>query len=344
MNNCGKDQPFRRAKVHLEVPTEKQMTAPPKRSLALDNFRGLALWMMVSGNFLAGVSWVPAFLKHPSDVGLTLADIVAPLFIFAIGITYRTSYERRLQTGNAVETYLHFIKRYATLMLLGFVLSSGEIWVEVNQVGINWGVLQSISVAGLMTLTLIHQPTQFRLWAGIILLSTYQFLLDRFWLPQVLLSPHGGWQGSLGWAAMLILATVLSDIYHRQPLKKFIQADCLTLLLGVIIALQVPISKHRVSASYALICLGLSGLLLALFTYQERHWQQGLGFLNRWGKNPLLIFLLHNFLLAIFVLPPQPEWYRQANFICSTIQLLFFMAIIDWVTRVLARRELIISL
>ncbi len=42
---------------------------------------------------------VPGWLKHAPDVVLTLADLVAPAFIFSIGLTYGMSSERRAAHG-----------------------------------------------------------------------------------------------------------------------------------------------------------------------------------------------------------------------------------------------------
>ena len=58
---------------------------------AVDQFRGLAIVLMVLANYLAGVDIVPAWLRHAPDIGLTVIDLIAPFFIFAIGITYGIS-------------------------------------------------------------------------------------------------------------------------------------------------------------------------------------------------------------------------------------------------------------
>ena len=51
---------------------------------------------MVAVNYLADIRTVPSWLKHAPDVGLTFVDVIAPAFLFAIGLTYRSSLERRL--------------------------------------------------------------------------------------------------------------------------------------------------------------------------------------------------------------------------------------------------------
>lgn len=318
--------------------------SPEKRLVELDHFRGLALWLMVAGNFLAGVAWVPALFKHAPDVGLTIADTIAPFFIFAIGLTYRQAFARRFHTQGVLPAYLHYVKRYATLIAIGFVLSSGEIWVNVNQGGVNWGVLQSIGIAGLTMLLFVRKPPQFRLISGIILLAIYQYLYARYWHQVIINSPHGGWQGALGWTAMLIITTVIADYYYARPLKRAVLLPCLLLVTGLICHYFIPISKNRVSPSYVLVGLGISGLIFTAFAYHYQKSQLEIGWLSRWGKNPLIIFLLHNFLLALFVLPPIPQWYREAKVWLTICQVALLLFCIDLLMRHLEKRRLIISL
>jgi len=51
-----------------------------ERIEAVDQYRGLAIVLMVIANHLADIASAP-------DVGLTPIDLIAPFFIFAIGLT-----------------------------------------------------------------------------------------------------------------------------------------------------------------------------------------------------------------------------------------------------------------
>jgi len=55
------------------------MTTETHRSNAIDQFRGLAIVLMVLANYLAGIGWIHTWLKHAPDIGLTVTDLVAPL-------------------------------------------------------------------------------------------------------------------------------------------------------------------------------------------------------------------------------------------------------------------------
>lgn len=81
---------------------------------------------------------------------------------------------------------------------------------------------------------------------------------------------------------------------------------------GLALALFVPLSKSRASASYVLLSLGLSGVVFYLVHLLDTRWQVQFPVLTDWGRNPLLLYLLHYILLAVFALPPIPGWYVAA--------------------------------
>ena len=67
----------------------KQAVARPRaeRLPAIDHFRGFAILMMAVMNHLLGVETLPRRQQHTPDVGLTVTDLGALWFIFAIALT-----------------------------------------------------------------------------------------------------------------------------------------------------------------------------------------------------------------------------------------------------------------
>jgi len=302
---------------------------------AIDSFRGLAILLMVIANFIAGVQWIPAWLKHAPDVGFTIIDLVAPMFIFAIGLTYGASARKRLQRDGAWMMTQHFVVRFAAILGIGALLGAGEVLLAVDGQVINWGVLQAIGVAGLVTLIVIRLPAWARALIGLALLAGYQLMLDHYWLTNVLGSPHGGLFGAISWSAMLILATALGDLYLASRRPHWLLLIACVVLVAVALALTAwaPISKNRVSAPYVLLTMGLSGMLFWLFHLGDTLLKRRLPLMVSWGRNPLALYVLHLLLLGFVALPEAPAWYRQAPVWLTLLQgivLLGVLTVIAW--------------
>ena len=307
---------------------------------AVDQFRGFAILTMVLANYLQGVACVPSWLKHSSDLGLTGVDLIAPLFIFAIGLTYGLSARSRLLRSDRRSVVEHFLYRYFAIAGIGLFFTAAEIRLGLGGPGILWGVLQAIGAAGLITLPFIFLPAIARWISGLGILALYQLLLDRWWLDSVRASSHGGMQGSLSWGAMLLLATAMADLYHdpRRDRMAFPLASALMLAAGAALALAVPISKSSVSASYVLVSLGASGALFEVFRLLCDVLGLRSEVLSAWGRNPLLLYVLHIVLLGVFVLPGIPSWYADAPSWLVPLEALALLGALSWIGLALRRR------
>jgi predicted acyltransferase len=315
------------------------------RISAIDQFRGFAILTMVLANYTGGVNLIPAWLKHAPDIGLTVNDLVAPFFIFAIGLTFGLSFQRRLARDGAGKTYSHFATRYLALVGVGALMSAGETAVGANPAGIDWGVLQAIGVAGLLALAVIRLPSIYRWLIGAGVLVIYQVALDNFLLDITLRSPHGGLFGAVSWGAMLILGSALADLFHDSEKRKwFYWASLAVLLAGILLAFLLPVSKHRVSSTYVLISLGISALLFAFFYLLAERFRMNLHLLNAWGKNPLALYLLHYVLIGIFFLPNIPFLYAAAPLWLVLLEILFLITVLTWIAYWMERRNIIIAL
>ena len=62
------------------------------RISSIDQFCGFAILTMVHANFMVGIQIIPAWLKHAPDIGLTVIDLIASFFIFAISLSYGLSF------------------------------------------------------------------------------------------------------------------------------------------------------------------------------------------------------------------------------------------------------------
>lgn len=316
-------------------------TPERQRISAIDQFRGFSIICMVLINFGTTIETVPSWLKHAPDVGLNFPDLGAPAFIFAIGLTYGLSFRNRSQKYGVSAAYGHFIRRYLALLGMGAIVSAGETALGLNTSGVDWGVLQSIGGAGLVTLAVISLPTMYRFLIGLILLAGYQFLLNAYWMDLVLHSPHGGLPGTISWAALLIIATVLADIYHNTGNRKYFPLAALFLIAaGLVLAQFVPLSKDLVSASYVIITLGISSLIFFIFFITKLH----LNYFAAWGQNPILLYGLSYLLIAVFTLPDNPYWHTQAPLWLVIIQAAGLMLVMGTIALYWQRKGFIFSM
>lgn len=316
------------------------------RISAIDQFRGFAILTMVLANYMGGVKLIPSWLKHAPDIGLTVIDLVAPFFIFAIGLTFGLSFRRRFERDGAGKTYAHFATRYLALVGIGALMSAGEALFYTDPSSpMDWGVLQAIGVAGLLALVVIRLPTFYRALVGIGILAVYQIVLDNFLLNMTLHSPHGGLFGSVSWGAMLILGTALADLFHDAGKRKwFYWASLAVLAVGIGLAFLLPVSKHRVSLTYVLISTAVSALLFTLFYILAERFKPDLHLLDAWGKNALALYLLHYVLIGIFFLPNIPFLYASAPLWLVLLQIAFLITMLTLTAYWMERRKIFISL
>jgi len=317
-----------------------QRTSLGSRLAAIDQFRGFAIFLMVLADFLSDVERVPAWLKHAPDVGYTLIDLIAPMFIFAIGLTFGISFRRRLARDGAWRAYEHFITRNLALIGLGALLTMGGNLTGIYKSTVPWGLLQAIGAAGLLTLPVIRLRAGWRWAIGLALLAFYQFMLDRFWLDQVSTAVHNGPWGALGWAALLIMATALADLFFDEAKgrRAYPWVALLVTAAGLALAFLVPVSKNRASASYILLSLGLSALVFYGFHLLNTRINFRSQVLSDWGMNPLILYLLHGILIGVFLLPAVPELYVEAPLWLAALETAAILGVLSLVARYLRIR------
>jgi len=314
------------------------LESPKGRLNTIDMYRGFAILLMVFADYLSRIQRVPAWLKHaPGGVGLTVVDLIAPMFILAIGLTFKPSFTRRRERDGQWQTILHFIRRFLALIGIGMLTPRGY----------SWGLFQAIGGAGLITLLIIQLPSLARLIIGGTIMGGYQILLDTVWMGRV--TGTSSWceiEGTLGWAAMLILASVLADWFYSQPRgkRKALLGSLASLALGLGLTNWIEISQYFVSASYVLISLGASGLIFLGFHLLTEKLNVRWPLLIAWGKNPLILYLLHYWIwIYAFIAPLSRTWYLHAPLWLIILQASGFVGLLSLVAWFMDRRGWIVS-
>lgn len=318
--------------------------SPKVRDLTIDEFRGLAIFMMFPVNYMEHVRAVPAWLKHAPDVGITVADFVAPFFIFAIGFTTHAALEKRLvqDKKNGVETFEYVIRRSMALIGIGALFTIGETSQGFDPKG--WGTLQAIGASIALAAPTAWLSARARLVLALLLMLVWQWALDALWLHETVRSSHAGIKGSLSWTALLILATVFAEAHKRREKSRVIAGGALLLAAGIALSPWVPVSKHRMSLSFDLIVSGSSALVFSAMAWLAALRKGHSALLVRWGQNPLAMYVSHLFLLAVFIVPRARWWHYEAGLAQAFVQGVAFMAVLDLWSRFLQRRQWLISI
>ncbi|MDF0543793.1 heparan-alpha-glucosaminide N-acetyltransferase domain-containing protein [Sphingobium sp. H39-3-25] len=303
---------------------------PPQRFPSLDIFRGATIFLMILVN-TAGPG-APAFpaLVHADWFGFTLADLVFPSFLFAMGNAMSFSLRRPVAAG----PYLtRLLRRGAIIFTIGFLMY----WYPfVRHDADGWsmapfaltrvpGVLQRLALcyilAGLLVRWLDWKPLL--AVCALLLLGYWAILLgmslpgeafskfgnagtrlDLFLLsPEHLYKKDGGFdpEGFLGTlpATVNVLAGYLAGlaILRAGSLDKTLRAMAVIgaalAVLGLAWNPWFPISKKLWTGSFVLLTVGLDLILLATasWLFEIKGLHHGKRFFTILGRNPLAIYL-----------------------------------------------------
>lgn len=297
-----------------------------KRYLSIDIFRGLAIGLMVFGNTSLMFKGRGAWADHALDFGCTAGDLVAPMFIFTIAMTYRMSFINGISRGGKLATYTKHFRRYTCFAGVGFLFHP---IFPISQSGIqfSWGTLAAIGLAGLGTLFFIQMGRLSRLLIAVSTLAAYQLLLatevtvatGSMTLADVNFNDgHGGMFGGVAWFCMMLLSTAVIDNFKQQKLSRVFYFGMTLLGLGLCLHaswyfMDTPvyggISKERMTAAYVFVGVGFSALLFWfiwwLYDVREITGNQS-RFFQPLARNSFFIFLAHPFLVvAAYLIMPS---------------------------------------
>ncbi|KAI9202443.1 uncharacterized protein BJ171DRAFT_180359 [Polychytrium aggregatum] len=162
------------------VPLQNLQIAPKPRLLSLDIFRGLALVSMIIANYQIEDSAF-SLLLHADWIGLTLADLVFPSFIFICGVAVPLSFYIREHDSKTI-----FV-RSLWLFLIGMLFNAvpsliSQSWVSYRPLG----VLQRIAIVYLVcALTYKHLSWfAFRWIVPVVLIVSWLYLSLLLPLPE----------------------------------------------------------------------------------------------------------------------------------------------------------------
>lgn len=317
------------------------MTGPtrlerPERFISLDMFRGATIFLMIVVN-TAGAGTPYTQLEHAPWIGFTLADLIYPSFLFAVGNAMSFALTRPMSD----RVFLRRVARRAALIFLLGVLMYWYPFVAHGDGG--WaakpfaetrltGVLQRIALCYLLASLLARYLTPRRLllaaialvaahWAILVAFSPAGEAFGRYhnagtlldlWLigPDHLYRRDHGFdpEGLLGTlpATANVIAGYLTGLAvqrwgkHRTTVARLAGIGIALTLLALLLAPLLPVSKKLWTGSFVSLTVGLDLMLLAatIGLVELRGARLGRGFLQMLGRNPLALYLFSELLVV----------------------------------------------
>lgn len=313
------------------------MTAQPNRLIFLDAMRGFTIAAMILVNFPGNSEYVFSTLRHTVWNGLTPTDLIAPFFLFMVGISIVLSYGRGLEKGDSKgELYKKIFWRFIKIFALGIFLN---LLPDFNFSELRYtGVLVRIALV-FLPCAFIFLNTSFRqqVWIGALILIGYwlaMMLIPTPGVGKVMLEPGVNlaawidskflpgrmWQGT--WDPEGILSTfpaIVTGITgmlaghllasSRKPTDKVIYLMIFGLIstaVGYVWGLVFPLNENLWTSSFVLVTSGIASMILGATYYVvdirgfARWTRPGIIF----GANAIAVYVLADLLALIFYVLP----------------------------------------
>jgi predicted acyltransferase len=341
----------------LRAPVIPATRPRPRRLLSLDVLRGVAVAGMLIVNNPGVRAATPAALKHSGWSGMSVADAIFPMFLFAIGMSMPLS--RRAAAPRLA------IRRVVVLIGLGIAL----VWVKYGNPS-PAGVLQHIAGAYLVAWLVLRLPRKLQPVAA-------AGILAAAWAAFTFLAPgsvhRGSWgpgdnlaeflDGRLfgvsfsgeGFTAMLMSApSILGGVFVARSVlgrpvttvvRRLLAWSVAGLAGGLLLAWPIPVVKHLWTPSYAVLGFGVSCAVLALLHWivhrrGHRAWTRPFTDL---GSNPIAIYVGISVLAALVLLPMQATVVQPISTVfgdtAASVLYALAVTVIGWAAAVALRRR-----
>lgn len=308
-----------------------------KRLASIDALRGFDMfWLMQEqcGLILAlaavvHLPWQNVLAKeldHTPWVGFTFWDLIAPLFLFIVGLSLPLALERRRQLGQTTRTIVgHILRRTAVLIALGLVFN-GILRLDFADFRYT-GVLQRIALSYVFAalITLFCKLRGQIAWTIGLLLGYWAIMawipvpgfghnvltpqgnlegyIDRLFLPGkfccYVYGDNEGYLSTIPSIATVMLGVLCSHLVHAPRSERFkvvvLAAGGVGCLgLGLLWGTVFPIITRLWTSSYTVYSNGWCMLLFALFYWviDVKGWKKWSFWLIVIGLNPLLIYVV----------------------------------------------------
>ncbi len=309
------------------------MSTQVSRLISLDAMRGFTIAAMILVNFPGNGSHVYAPLQHSVWNGLTPTDVIAPFFLFIVGVSIAIAYTKRLkmQTPKG-DMYKKIIIRSFKIFAVGIFLNL--LW-DFNFADLRWtGTLPRIAVVFLVCAILfLNTDWKKQAWIGGIILVAYWLAMTLIPTPgygKVMLEPGINlaawfdskylpgkmWQGTWdpegilstlpsivsGITGMLAGTIMLSNRTTDRKVILLMVAGFFMTFAGYLWGLTFPVNENIWTSSFVFVTSGMAFMALGAFYFLVD--MKGLTHGTKpgiiFGANAITVYVLGDVLAGIF--------------------------------------------
>ena len=301
------------------------------RLISLDAMRGFTIAAMILVNFPGDEHNVFSPLKHTVWNGLTPTDLIAPFFLFIVGISIVLAYSKRAADPDQ-ELYKKIVFRSVKIFAVGIFLN---LLPDFNFSDLRYtGTLPRIAIVFLCC-ALLYLNTSFiqQVWTGCVILMGYWLAMTLIPTPgqgRVMLEPGVNlaawidskflpgkmWQGT--WDPEGILSTfpsivsgisgllaghvLISDRFREEKVIYLMVFGLASAAAGYAWGLTFPVNENLWTSSFVLVTSGMAAMVLgaAYYTVDIRGYTQGTRAGIIFGANAIAAYVLADILALIF--------------------------------------------
>jgi predicted acyltransferase len=303
-----------------------------ERLTSLDAMRGFTIAAMILVNFPGNDEQVFSPLRHTVWNGLTPTDLIAPFFLFIVGISIVLAYSKRMALGSKGDLYKKTLIRFVKIFAVGIFLN---LLPDFNFSDLRYtGTLPRIAFV-FLACAFIFLNTSFKqqVWIGVSILILYWLAMTLIPTPgvgRVMLEPGVNlaawidskflpgkmWQGT--WDPEGILSTfpsIVSGITgllaghlllsKRTPTDKVIYFMIFGLIAtagGYVWGLAFPVNENLWTSSFVLVTSGMASMILgaAYYVVDVRGYTHGTKPGIIFGANAITVYVLADILALVF--------------------------------------------
>jgi predicted acyltransferase len=309
------------------------MIQQPSRLISLDALRGFTIAAMIVANFPGSEAYVYFTLRHTKWNGLSFTDLIAPTFLFVVGVSIALAYSKKLaDKGPKGELYQKILIRSLKIFAVGMFLN---LMPDFDFSAVRWtGTLHRIAIVFLVCgILFLNTNWKQQAWIAAIILVTYWLAMTLIPTPDmgyVILEPGQNlaawldrkylpgrmWQGT--WDPEGILSTfpsfvttitgmlagrwMLTNASSTEKVSGLMTAGLFTAAVGYFWGLTFPINENLWTSSFVLVTSGFAAMLLGAVYYlvDVHDYTGGIKPGVIFGANAITVYVLADIFALVF--------------------------------------------